>query len=309
MPGEGITVIDAGYLRPRMVAIHLVEHRGRAAIVDSGTVHSVPAVLEALGSQGLKPGDVDYLLLTHVHLDHAGGAGALLARLPNARAVLHPRGAAHLVDPQRLISGSIAVYGRARFDQLYGEIVPIDKDRVHVTHDGEQLGLAGRTFEVWHTPGHALHHQAFADQGARTVFTGDTLGLSYRELDTERGALLLPTTTPTQFDPEQLLASIARIVAWRPRSVHLTHYGRIEGIAERAPILESQIGRFVEFAQAHADAPDRAERIHADMGALWLALAREHGCTLPDAELVELLAGDLELNTQGLVAWLARTRH
>lgn len=303
---DDITAIDAGYVRPQMAAIHVIEHRGRAALVDTGTSHSLPRVLDTLASLGHGAGDVDYVLLTHVHLDHAGGAGALMRVLPNARLVVHPRGAPHMIDPSKLIAASIEVYGESRYRELYGEIAPIDAARVHVTQDGEQLDLAGRVLEFWFTPGHAMHHQAIADHASRTVFTGDTFGLSYREFDTARGAFIFPTTTPTQFDPQQLEASVARIAAYAPRAVHLTHYARVGDVERLAADMTQLVRAFAAIAQRHAAAADRRERIRADLRALLRERSLEHGCALDEARFDALVGDDLDLNADGLVAWLGR---
>src|ERR1700751_2474244 len=184
---HGISAIDAEYLYPGHAAAHLIEDSGSAAFVDVGTNDSVPYLLAALAALGIAREAVEYVLLTHVHLDHAGGAGALMRELPNARAVLHPRGAPHMIDPSKLIAGAQAVYG-ARLEALYGTLVPIPAERVRVVADGERLRLGARTLELIHVPGHALHHYAVVDQAHRSIFTGDTFGISYRALDTERGA-------------------------------------------------------------------------------------------------------------------------
>lgn len=303
---NGITAIDAQYVRAGLAAVHIVEHHGKAAFVDTGTNRSVPYLLTALQELGLAPAAVEYVFLTHVHLDHAGGAGELMRALPNARAVLHPRGAPHMIDPAKLIAGSMAVYGAAVFKQLYGELIPIAADRVLVTEDGQKLSLAGRVFEFLHTPGHALHHQAIVDVESRGIFSGDTFGLSYREFDTARGPFIVPTTTPSQFDPEQLIASVDRLQSRAPQAIYLTHYGQVRDVPRLAAQLKSQIGQFVEIARRHAGKSDAHEQIRADMRSLWLGLLREHDCTLPEAQIDELLGGDLELNTQGLMSWLRR---
>jgi len=303
---DDITAIDAGYVRRGLAAIHVIEQGGRAALVDTGTTHSVPQVLEALASLGHEPGDVDFVLLTHVHLDHAGGAGAFMRALPNATLVVHPRGAPHMIDPAKLVAASIEVYGEARYRELYGEIAPIDATRVRTTQDGEQIALAGRVLEFWFTPGHALHHQAIVDHASRTIFTGDTFGLSYREFDTARGAFILPTTTPTQFDPQQLASSVARIAAWRPRAVHLTHYARVNDVARLAADMTLQVRAFAAMAEHHADAADRRACIRADMRTLLRERSLAHGCAMSEAQFDALLADDLDLNTDGLLAWLGR---
>ncbi len=303
---DDITAIDAGYVRPQMAAIHVIEHGGRAALVDTGTAHSVPRVLAALTALGHAPDAVEYVLLTHVHLDHAGGAGAFMRALPNATLVVHPRGAPHMIDPSKLVAASIEVYGEARYRELYGEIPPIDAARVRTTEDGERLALAGRVLEFWFTPGHAMHHQAIVDHASRTIFTGDTFGLSYREFDTAAGPFIFPTTTPTQFDPQQLEASVARIAAYRPRAVHLTHYARVGDVERLAGDMVQQVRAFASIADRHVAATDRRARIRTDLRALLRERSVAHGCAMDEAEFDALLSDDLDLNADGLIAWLDR---
>ena len=303
---HGISAIDAEYLYSGHAAAHLIVDSGRAAFVDVGTNDSVPYLLAALDEMGIAPEAVDYLLLTHVHLDHAGGAGALMRALPNARALLHPRGAPHMIDPSRLIAGSKVVYGEARFAQLYGELVPIARERVRVVADGERVSLGGRTLELIHTPGHAMHHYAVVDLSHASIFSGDTFGISYRALDTPRGNFITPSTVPTQFDPEQHLASIDRMLSYQPESVYLMHFSRVTGVPRLGELLKSQIRELADIARRHARTADRAAAIRADMLGLWITLARREGSTLEESALERALAGDLELNTQGLIAWLDR---
>jgi glyoxylase-like metal-dependent hydrolase (beta-lactamase superfamily II) len=303
---HGITAVDAEYIRRGLAASHIVHQEGRAAFVDVGTNHSVPYLLAALRELGIAESAVDFVFLTHVHLDHAGGAGLLLRALPNARAVLHPRGAPHLVDPQKLIAASIAVYGEQAYRALYGDLVPIPSERVLLAQDEERIRLAGRELTLLHTPGHALHHYCILDSGHGNVFTGDTFGISYRELDTVSGAFVVPTTTPTQFDPDQLIASIERLLAHHPQAAYLMHYSRVTGLPRLAESLKVQIREHAAIARRHAGRPDRALAISADLRSLWLTRARAHGVTLPESRIVEILEKDLELNTQGLMAWLDR---
>jgi glyoxylase-like metal-dependent hydrolase (beta-lactamase superfamily II) len=305
---DGVTAVDVEYVRPGIAAAHIIEHEHHAAFVDTGTTHSVPYLLAALDELGIDRSAVDFVFLTHVHLDHAGGAGALMQALPNARAVLHPRGAAHLIDPEKLIAASIAVYGEAAYRQLYGELVPLPKERVLVTHDLERMSLAGRQLEFVHTPGHALHHQAIVDLQHAGIFTGDTFGLSYREMDTAKGAFILPATPPTQFDPEQLLHSVDRLAAYAPQYLYLMHYGRVADVPRLAQELKHQIYEFVRIALEHAGAADRTSAIGSAMRALWRDLARRHGCDFTDARFDEVLGKDVQLNVQGLIAWLERRK-
>lgn len=303
---DGITAVDTEYLHPGHAAAHIVQHGGRAAIVDVGTNDSVPYLLAALEVLGIPRESVDYLLLTHVHLDHAGGAGLLMRELPHATAILHPRGAPHMIAPAKLVAGSRVVYGEERFRRLYGEIVPIAADRVRTTRDGDRLSLAGRQLEILHTPGHALHHQVFVDGAHACIFTGDTFGLSYRELDSPHGAFIVPTTTPTQFDPQQLIASIDRMLSYAPEALYLMHFSRVTDAPRLGESLKEQILELARIAEQSAAAADRTAAIRAGMSGLWRKLALRHGCRLAPEHLLAVLEGDLELNTLGLIAWLER---
>jgi glyoxylase-like metal-dependent hydrolase (beta-lactamase superfamily II) len=305
---DGITAVDVEYIRPGAAAAHIIEQEHRAAFVDTGTTHSVPYLRAALEELGIERAAVDYVFLTHVHLDHAGGAGALLQALPNARAVLHPRGAAHLIDPAKLIAASIDVYGEAVYRRLYGEIVPLPQERVLITKDLERMNLAGRPFEFVHTPGHAMHHHAIVDLEHSGIFTGDTFGLSYREMDTARGAFVVPATPPSQFDPQQLLQSVDRLAAYAPRYLYLMHYGRVTDVPRLAEDLKHQIREFERIALEHAHRPDPAGAIGEALGALWRELAERHGCNFTDAGFHDMLDKDVNLNVQGLIAWLERRK-
>jgi glyoxylase-like metal-dependent hydrolase (beta-lactamase superfamily II) len=305
---HGICAVDAEYLYPGHAAAHIIVDQGRAAFVDVGTNSSVPYLLNALVELGVARAAVDYLLLTHVHLDHAGGAGLLMRELPNAVAVLHPRGAPHMIDPAKIIAGAQAVYGEERFRRLYGQLLPIAPGRVRVAADGERVQLGGRTLELIHTEGHARHHYVVVDEAHASIFSGDTFGISYRALDSGNGAFITPSTVPTQFDPEQHIASIDRMLSYRPESMYLMHFSRVTDVPRLAASLKEQIRALARSARAHAGASDRAARIRADMLALWLELAHRHGCRQSDGEIEHALAGDLTLNTQGLIAWLDRLK-
>lgn len=303
-PAEGIHTIDTGFQRPRFDAAYLVVEDGRGAFVDCGTNHSQPRLLAALEAAGLKPADVDWLILTHVHLDHAGGAGELMARLPNARLVVHPRGARHMIDPSKLWAGALAVYGEEEMQRSYGALRPVPAERVVEAPDGHVVDLAGRALRCLDTPGHARHHNAIYDERSGCVFTGDTFGLSYRELDSARGPFGIPTTTPVQFDPVALHASIDRLLALRPEAMYLTHYGLVGDVVRLAGDLHQTIDAMVAIAHAHAAAPDRHAALVDALGALYVERAAAHGSSLDAGEVLEVLGMDIELNAQGMEFWL-----
>ena len=304
--GHGITSIDTGYVRPRFDASHLLIENGRAAFVDVGTGPSVPVLVAALEAKGVPLEAVDFVIVTHVHLDHAGGAGELMRRLPCARLVVHPRGARHMIDPAKLWAGASAVFGADFVQRSYGEPVPVDPSRVVEADDGFTLELGGRPLRFLDTPGHARHHFCVWDEASRSMFTGDTFGLSYPELSSARGRFILPTTTPVQFEPEALLASIDRLVGYQPRAMLLTHYSRVVEVERLAADLARHVGELVALGRAAHGRPDRAARLRAGVEELFLGWARDHGTPLGADRVRELLALDVELNAQGLEVWLDR---
>jgi glyoxylase-like metal-dependent hydrolase (beta-lactamase superfamily II) len=302
----GITAIDTGYLRPQLDASHLIIERGRAAFVDTGTTHSVPLLLAALARHGLAPEAVDFIFVTHVHLDHAGGAGSLAQVLPRAQVVVHPRGAPHLIDPSRLISATRVVYGDALYEELYGRIEPVPAARLVVAAEGARYALAGRSFDCLFTPGHAQHHFCLYDHGAEAVFAGDTFGVSYRELDVDGREFVMPATTPTQFDPEQYKHSVDRLLALKPRHVFVTHYGRLSQVEVLGAALKRGIDAFAAMAIAHAGAPALEQHLRSVLYE-WLSAALDaHGFDKDPARRHALLDADITLDAAGLVAWLAR---
>lgn len=307
--GDGITIIDTGFgERPDFCAAYLVVEAGRAALIDCGTLHSVPRMLAALDAAGVARDAVDYLIATHVHLDHAGGAGALLRELPAARLVVHPRGAPHLLDPARLIASARQVYGDALFDRAYGGLVPAPAERVLEAADGQVLDLAGRPLLLAHTPGHALHHLSVWDARTRAWFTGDVFGISYREFDVGGRPFAIPTTSPVQFDPGQMKDSVRRLLAAEPEVCYVTHFGAVRDVRRVGLRLVEQVDAMVALAQFLADAPDAHAALKQALTTLYVDRACIHGVGDPEQSVPALLDMDIELNAQGLAAWLERER-
>jgi glyoxylase-like metal-dependent hydrolase (beta-lactamase superfamily II) len=305
---DGIYAVDAEYVQPGYAAVHIIQHKGRAAFVDTGTNFSVPYLLAALEELGTARDSVDYVFLTHVHMDHAGGAGLLIKELPNARLLVHPRGVPHMIDPSALIAASQAVYGENVFRRLYGDVLPVAGDRVVSVPDGFRCTLGGRELELIHTPGHALHHYAVIDRAHALIFSGDTFGISYRALDTPQGPFIVPTSSPSQFDPDQLISSIDRLMSYAPESIYLMHYSRVTGTPRLATLLKSQIRKFVRIVRECQALPDAHNAIRAAMMEMWLMLLQQQGSTLSAQEVSTWLETDLELNAQGLLIWLERQR-
>ncbi len=302
----GITCIDTEHMRKDFVAAYLIEDEGRAAFVDTGCYLSVPTLLATLDAKNIKRENVDYILLTHIHLDHAGGAGELIKHLPNATVYVHEYGVNHLIDPSKLRAGVIGVYGELFFKQFLGDLIPIPEDRIVIAKDGDSISLAGRALKFINTPGHARHHICIWDEQSQGLFSGDTLGVSYREFDTKLGELIFPPTTPIQFDPEVWKDTIAKLMALEPKYAYLTHFNRIEFTQKSANMLIQHIDGFVEIAQSLENQPHRHKAIKEALLAYLLQIASKHGVVLNEAQQVKLFKGDLEICAQGLGVWLDR---
>ncbi len=303
--GQGIYAVDSAFGRPHLDAVHLIVHEGRAALVDTAVNSGVPHVLAALAELGIAREAVDYVVLTHVHLDHAGGAGALMRELPNAKLTVHPRGARHMIDPGKLTLATYAVYGEAKARAMYGDIVPVPQERVIETPDGATLELAGRELLFLDTPGHARHHVCIRDALTGHFFTGDTFGFIFRELDAGGRRHAFPTLTPSQLDPAELHRSIDRIMSFGPEAVYATHYGQARETPRLAADLHRLIDAQVDVALRVRDAGEQRKRfVMEGIAAIVEAEARRQGWPLQGRAALDYFAADIELNAQGLEAWL-----
>jgi len=300
----GVTVIDADFHREHMAGCYLVEAESEVAFIEVGTNSSTPRLMKVLEARGWQPEDVTYVIVTHVHLDHAGGAGSLMQLLPNATLLVHPYGARHMIDPAKLEAGSRAVYGDEAFEKVYGQLVPVEEQRTRIMEDGDQVSLGNRQFRFMDAPGHARHHFCVYDSLTNGWFTGDTFGLSYREFDTQNGAFLLPTTTPIQFDPEALKESVRKLVANSPDYMYLTHYGRVDDVQRLAKMMIEGIDTLVGFAEQYKDDDLRRQKIETAMADWLMDGLDKHGVKLGKDRCMELLRPDIELNTQGIEFWL-----
>ena len=304
-----VRTIDTHYFdQPRGTAAYLVKEGDRAAFVETATAKSRPRFLAALEEEGLSPEQVDYVIITHVHLDHAGGAAALMEVCPNATLLAHPRAAKHAIDPSKLVKSAQQVYGAERFAELYGTIDPVDASRVRVMEDGETLQFGTRTWTFLHTRGHANHHFCIQDSALAGVFTGDSFGLVYPDLQ-GGGLFAIPSTSPTDFDAPAARESLERIVDTGAERVFLTHFGEREDVEAIAAMLDAQLARYGAIAdEAFETVADEELDAFCATGvkAIFDELLAERGL---DAEegLRGMLALDESLNAQG-VAFSVRKR-
>ncbi len=306
--GNGIIGIDSGCDRAGLNAVHLIKQGARAALVDTATNSCVPRIMAALAEQGVAPEQVDYIILTHIHLDHAGAASTLMRLLPQARLVVHPRGLRHMADPAKLMAATIDVYGLAEVQRVYGEILPIDEQRILAAPLGESLDLNGRGLLLLDTPGHARHHLCIHDSRTGHIFSGDTFGLSYRDFDRDGRAFIFPTSSPTHFSPGELHQSIDLLMSHAPAAIYLTHFSQVRDTARLAADLHRLIDAHVALALRVRDQGVTGEVRHVQLKQAIVELAeqeaREQGWALQGADLLPILGLDIELNAQGLACWL-----
>jgi len=228
-----IITVDCNYVEPGLAASYLLVRGERAMFIECNTNFAIPELLKAVRAEGLTPEQVDGLIVTHIHLDPAGGAGLFLKTFPNARLFAHPRAARHAIDPSRLVSSATAVYGESFMKERYGDILPCHEDRVQVLNDGDSLFFQGVELEIKHTRGHANHHLVVFEPLTRTLFTGDSCGVSYPVLNERHGMIALASTSPTDFDGEAALGVLDWIEKLAPARIAPTHFGLIE--RERFP--------------------------------------------------------------------------
>ena len=297
---QNIHCIDALYIQPRIASIYLLREGDEVAIIETGTFHSVPNVLATLQQLDIDPAQIKYVIPTHVHLDHAGGAGEMMRQFKQASLIIHPRGARHMIDPGMLVAGTISVYGQQRFERLYGSIEPIPEERIIIAEDLASYSLQQRELVFIDTPGHARHHFCIYDQQSNGMFTGDTFGISYDAMKSlPRG--LLPTTPPSQFDPPALKQSVARIMDFAPERLYLTHYGEYIDPAAQLASFNQWIDEYV----AVCEGCDSASEDYAEVLQQTLLQQVMHGLCDggDDATLQRIVSHDMTLNAQGLAHW------
>jgi glyoxylase-like metal-dependent hydrolase (beta-lactamase superfamily II) len=297
--GNGVYHIDAHYVKPGVASLYCVVHHQQVAIIETGTAHSLPYVRNLLTQLGLSAQQVRYVVPTHVHLDHAGGAGVMMREFPQAELIIHPRGARHMIDPAKLVTATRGIYGDKAFDDLYGEIPPIDASRVIAAEHGFSFKLDDREFTIIDTPGHAYHHFCVVDPASKGVFTGDTFGLSYPNLRYQGNRFIMPTTTPSHFDPAALHKSIDLIMSYQPQRMYLTHFNMLPDPSALVDHYHTMVDRYVELTLSVK--PDSEEALSRLMQAMGELLMDEFD--LEQDTISNQLAMDIKLNCQGLAHW------
>ncbi len=228
----GLDYLDLQFLgRPQVIATAILHGAAGVALIDPGPTTTIATLESALEAKGIRFLDVRHLLLTHIHLDHAGATGTILARYPHVKVVVHRKGAPHLIDPAKLLSSAGRLYGQD-MDRLWGDVLPVPAESLQIVDGGEMLHVAGRDLLVESTPGHASHHVSFFDEASRVAFVGDTAGIRRRsatrsspESLSRQGEYVMPAVPPPDIDLEAWADSRDRILRWNPASLFLTHFG------------------------------------------------------------------------------------
>ncbi len=299
---HGIYCIDSGYIQNQYCAIYLLIEGDEVAIIETGTSHTIDRVLSLLDNLRITPEQIKYVIPTHIHLDHVGGASGMMTLFGQARLIIHPRGARHVIDPTKLISGSISVYGESVFNRLYGDIKAIDESRIDIAEDRDSFSLGNRELIFIDTPGHARHHFCIYDAGSNGIFTGDTFGLSYPPIK-NRPHGLMPSSSPVHFDADAMLTSIDRLLEFKPDSMYLTHFGQIDHPAEKASDLRQWVFDFVDLCEKIKPVDD-ASTVALEDALRQMAVDKlGNSVDISTDELLTLLSTDIKLDAQGLAIW------
>lgn len=307
-----VTTIDCNYVRPRVAAAYLLHCGNKVCIIDNNTNHAVPLILDALAEAGYRREQVEFIIITHAHLDHAGGTGLLMQQCPTAKLIAHPRAAPHMIEPLRLVKSAQAVYGEEKFRQLYGEIVPVSAERVYTPADGEKLLVGDTELSFIYTRGHANHHFVIFDKKTESVFTGDSFGIAYPMLQEGAYPFLFPSTSPTDFDAKEARTSYDKILSCGAKQAYPTHFGIWHDIPAGHKMLHAYIDYSEKIFQAliaqreNTPATDY-QFAYAEYKQFFDKELQQRNLTL-STEDYQMLELDIDLNAQGVAFAAQRAR-
>lgn len=291
----GIELLEGG--QPGRSSAYFIAGR-QPILVETGSYRSLASLMQGLTELGVAPGDLRHIVVTHVHLDHAGGVGHLMAMAPHALVHCHPRAARHLIDPTRLVAGAKAVYGDA-LETMFGEPKPVPADRVVIHGDKSTLQTGDRTLIFYDTPGHAKHHLCVLDQVTQGLFSGDTVGIRYDPAYTGWPFVYgFPTTSPADFDPAVMLASLDRLQSLNPSRVYHTHFGVSSPAEEAFAFTRQGVWAIQAIMAKWQEIPD-IETVQTQLRAVIQADLRRIGYPVDMAPLEP----DILLNSLGMLAY------
>ncbi|MCK5221147.1 MAG: MBL fold metallo-hydrolase [Candidatus Aminicenantes bacterium] len=308
---DNIYLTDTLYLgREKFAASYFIEDGGEIAIVETNTNHAIPGILNAILNSGFKLSQIKYVVLTHIHLDHAGGAGLIMKELPDAELIVHPRGARHMISPEKLIESVKSVYGEEEYKNLYGDIIGIPEGKVISLTGGESISIGKRKLTMIDAPGHAKHHNIIYDESSGSVFSGDAFGIGYPRFRYGKGDLIFPSTSPVQFDPESAIQTYKMITDLNPARILLTHFGSVENIEEIHTQLLEWIDYTAEYSSKRFSEGYRMDKLSEKLSEdIWGKFSERSvlltGKSLSDEER-DFLFLDADLNGKGASFYISQ---
>ena len=308
---DGVYLIDTGYLGKRnYAAIYLFVDNGEAAIIETSTNYSFDKVNESLSHLGISKQGVKAVIVTHVHLDHAGGAGKLMNYFSEAKLYVHPRGAKHMINPEKLISSVKQVYGEENYHKMYGEIIPVKADRVVSVENEFRIKIGNKKLTFFHAPGHAKHHMIVFEESGKNLFSGDSFGIGYPRFIFDNSRFIFASTSPVQFNPDEAKRTYDLILNLKPKRVLLTHFGELTNIKETYDLLNYFIEFSLKSANNHYDNGLRSEKLYSSiLSDLWNEydnfIVKSRGKKLNDEER-DLLFLDADLNSKGVGMYIEK---
>jgi glyoxylase-like metal-dependent hydrolase (beta-lactamase superfamily II) len=304
---DGITAIDTFMGgRERYTAAYLLD-AARPTLVETGPGTSVEPVAAALEHLGIEPNALAHIVLTHIHLDHAGGVGQLARRFPHATVWVHERGAPHLADPSRLVASATRVWGEREMQEFFLPVEPVASSRIEALRDGDTIDMADRTLAVIDTPGHASHHVALVDSRTGAVFTGDALGIHVPDLP-----VLRPATPPPEFDLERYVASIDRIKAASASILLFAHFGPLRDVDATCDLAIRRVRDWAAVVEDALRETEDPEELASRLEATALDDIETGAEATLDLEVLEdrlRLLSSIRMNAQGLARYWQRRRN
>ena len=299
---NSIQTIDCHYYTNEFAAAYLMQEGDEGLFVDNNTNSAIPYLLNALSARNISKEKVKYLIITHIHLDHAGATSRLVQEFPNATVLAHPKAAPHVINPKRIIESASMVYGKENFLKMYGQILEVPTERVRIMQDGEVLRFGGRDLTFIYTRGHANHHFVIFDSKTNAIFTGDSFGISYPSLRQGTSPFLFPSTTPTDFHAEEARLSIEKIVNTKADKAYLTHFDSWTDMKSGAEQMLYGIDRmekvFNELVASNQSDSDLQALGEKGIGSFF---EEEFLKRKIPSSILELVKPDIQINAQGLV--------
>ena len=294
-----ISYIDLNFCgTPKAIATGVYATSSGVVLIDPGPGSCIEKLRGSLEAQGIGVRDVESVLVTHIHLDHSGATGLLVEENPRIRVFVHEKGAPHIVDPSKLVNSANQLWGVEGVARLWGKVIPVPEGNLHILGERDRVTAGGRAFDVRYTPGHASHHVSYFDESSGVAWAGDTAGLRF----TPNTVFTLPPTPPPDIDLEAWRESIAKIRAWKPETVFITHFGAYSGVPEHFDHLEKSLDDVAQMAKRAIESGAPEEAKYEQFKREVMDYVGRSGVYESDIAPLEHV-GPLEFNWRGLVRY------